>query len=145
MRSDTDSINILMNRLLDLTTASPVAGQQIEVILEFMGLRPPYRLDLMSGDRLRRGDPRCKVFEAQLTYILNTGGMMFVLTPLPLQSLHTGPNGEPIAMESWAVSAVRFQSGRWFPIPADQIDPLFERPNTGPPNVIWLFRDFPRR
>ena len=134
-------VEALMGRLLTMPGGTPGAG--VEVILEFMGLRPPYRLELMPGEPLGVDDPRRAVFEAQLTYILNTGGMMFVLTPLPLKSMRTGIKGENLARDSCGVSAVRFHSGRWFPVPADQIDPLFERPPVVRENTLWLFRDFP--
>ena len=109
-----------------------------------MGLRPPYRLVLAAGESLSEEDPRRTVFEAQLTYILNTGGLMFVLTPLPLKSVRTGTAGGQITMDSCSVSAVRFHSGRWFPVPADQIDAFFERPPEGAASTVWLFREFPR-
>mgnify|MGYP001820323506 CR=1 FL=1 len=135
-------LEMLMNRLLRLVGGNEV-GLGVEVVLEFMGLRPPYRLGLAAGEPLASGDPRREVFEAQLTYILNTGGMMFVFCALPLKSVRTGTSGESIALDSCAVYAVRFQGGHWFPVPADQIDALFERPPERD-LVLWLFRDFPR-
>ena len=143
MPSEPASIQRLMARLLTLSSGHPAAGKHIEVVLEFMGLRPPFRIDLTPGEALQPEDPRRKVFEAQLIYILNTGGLMFVLTPLPLKPVRSGPNGEPLTHESCAVSAVRFQSGRWFPVPADQIDALFDRPAGAAGETLWLFREFP--
>lgn len=128
-------IEALMKALLTM------AGGK-EVVLEFLGLRPPFRLGLAAGEPLTSGDPRREVFEAQLTYILNTGGMMFILCSLPLKPIRTATTGETITLDSCSVYAVRFHSGRWFPVPADQIDPLFERPPEAGP-MLWLFRDFP--
>jgi hypothetical protein len=130
-----------MGRLFALAKDGLHTG--VAVILEFRGLRPPYRLDIVSGDSFGRDDPRWRVFEAQLTYILNTGGLMFILTPLPLASVRTGTDGENITMGSCGVRAVRFQYGRWFPVPAGQIEPLFVPPDTDGKRTHWLFRDFP--
>lgn len=142
MAAKTDGqIAKLVTRLLSMAADRP--GASVEVVLEFMGLRPPYRLVLAAGESLSAEDPRRTVFEAQLTYILNTGGLMFVLTPLPLKSVRTGTGGGPVTMDSGSVSAVRFHSGRWFPVPADQIDALFERPPESAANTLWLFREFP--
>lgn len=141
MKSET-RIEALMSRLLTLAGGNE-AGLGIEVVLEFMGLRPPFRLGLAAGERLTDGDPRREVFEAQLTYILNTGGMMFILCALPLKPVRTVTSGQSITLDSYSVYAVRFQGGRWFPLPADQIDPLFERPPEAG-RMLWLFRDFPR-
>lgn len=132
-----------MNHLLTLAGGNEV-GHGIEVVLKFMGLRPPFRLGLAAGESFASGDPRREVFEAQLTYILNTGGMMFVLCALPLKPVHTSTSGESITLDSCGVYAVRFQGGRWFPVPANQIDPLFERPSEAD-RMLWLFRDFPHR
>ena len=158
MKRDNDRVEPLIEALAEaliaacrasLTTPKRVnapdpATANVALILEFMGLRPPYRLDLTAGKPLDRADPRWKVFEAQLTYILNTGGLMFVLTPLPLKPVRTATSGALLILESRSVSAIRFQGGRWFPIPADQIDALFERPPESGPGTVWLFRDFPR-
>lgn len=126
-----------------MQTLLTMAGSK-EVVLEFLGLRPPFRLGLAAGEPLTSGDPRREVFEAQLTYILNTGGLMFVLCSLPLKPVRTATTGETITLDSCSVYAVRFHSGRWFPVPADQIDPLFERPSEAGP-MLWLFRDFPTK
>jgi hypothetical protein len=134
-------IERLMDRILAMASDGPHAG--VEIILEFIGLRPPFRLDIVPGATLGKHDPRRQVFEAQLTFILNTGGLMFILTPLPLKSMHTGNQGESIIMSTCSVCAVRFQYGRWFPVPADQIDFLFQPPNTNGEGIHWLFRDFP--
>jgi hypothetical protein len=142
MAAKTDGqIAKLVTRLLSMAADRP--GVSVEVVLEFMGLRPPYRLVLAAGDTLSETDPRRKVFEAQLTYILNTGGLMFVLTPLPFKSVSTGDGGGQLTKGSGSVSAVRFHSGRWFPVPADQIDALFERPPESATGTLWLFREFP--
>lgn len=135
-------IEALMNRLLTLVGGKD-ASLGFDVILEFMGLRPPFRLGLAAGERLMEGDPRREVFQAQLTYILNTGGMMFIICALPLKPVRTATTGQTITLDSSSVYAVRFQGGRWFPLPADQIDPLFERPPEAG-RMLWLFRDFPR-
>jgi hypothetical protein len=131
----------LMTRLFTMAADRPDVS--VEVVLEFLGLRPPYRLVLAAGESLGEKDPRRKVFEAQLTYILNTGGLMFVLTPLPFKSVRAGTAGGQITKSSGSVSAVRFHSGRWFPVPADQIEALFERPPESATNTLWLFREFP--
>lgn len=134
-----------MGRLLAMAGGKKGTGARAgaEVILEFMGLRPPYRLDLTTGEALRADDPRRTVFEAQLTYILNTGGVMFVITPLPLKPVRTDSEGVHRTLDSCSVSAVRFRSGRWFPVPADQVDALFGRPPERDARSLWLFRDFP--
>jgi hypothetical protein len=137
-------IERLMERLFAPATEEP-RDADMAVILEFMGLRPPYRLDLRAGDTLDAEDPRRKVFKAQLTYILNTGGLMFILMPLPLKSVHTGTGGESITMGSCTVRAVHFQYGRWFPVPADQIATLFRPPDTDRRTTHWLFRNFADR
>jgi hypothetical protein len=70
---------------------------------------------------------------------------MFILMPLPLKSVRTGSGGESITMGSCSVYAVRFQYGRWFPVPADQIASLFQPSDTDRKTTHWLFRDFPTR
>jgi hypothetical protein len=140
-----EPIDAQIERLMDciLAMASDRLHTGVEIILDFIGLRPPYRLDIMPSATFGTDDPRRKVFEAQLTYLLNTGGFMFILTPLLLKAMHTGNEGQSITLGTCSVCAVRFQYGRWFPVPADQIDSLFQRPGTDGKGTHWLFRDFP--